>query len=308
MAKIVISEFMDQAAVDDLAKEFTVIYDKNLVNRPEELEKLASDCDALIVRNKTQVRDKLLEGKNIKVIGRLGVGLDNIDLKACKEKGVEVIPATGANTDSVAEYVLAGLLMLMRGSYLESHSVAAGKWPREKLVGGEIMDKSLGLVGFGEIARAVAKRAKAMGMKIIAYDPFVASDDPAWEDYGAKRFEDLDAMLGQADAVSLHIPLTEDTRRLFDEKKLKKMKQGAVLINTARGGIVDETALAEQLKNGHIAGAMLDVFEKEPLKEGSPLADAPNCILTPHIAGVTRESNVRVSSLIADKVAKALKK
>lgn len=306
MAEIVISEFMDEAAVAELGASFDVLYDKTLVDRPEALAEAAAGCRALIVRNRTQVRGALLDGANLRVVGRLGVGLDNIDCAACRERGIAVIPATGANNVAVAEYVLAGLLMLLRGCYGASASVAAGEWPRERLVGREIAGKTLGLVGFGGIAREVAARARACGMRVIAHDPFLPADAPEWERYGV-RAVGLDGLLAEADAVSLHVPLTPETRHLIDAARLGMMKPGAVFVNAARGGVADEEALAGALVSGRLAGALVDVFEKEPLKAASPLAQAPNCILTPHIAGVTQESNVRVSSLVARKVAEALR-
>ena len=198
------------------------------------------------------------------------------------------------------------LLMLARGCYCGTFAVAAGSWPRERMVGGEISGKVLGLVGFGGIARDVALRARACGMRVMAYDPFLPADAPDWEKLGVEPVT-LETLLAEADAVSLHVPLTPDTRQLFDAGRLARMKPGAVLINTARGGIVEEAALADALRSGRLAGAMVDVFEKEPLPAGSPLADVPNCLLTPHIAGVTRESNVRVSAVVARKVAECLR-
>ena len=242
MAEIVISEFMDEAAVADLRASFDVLYDKTLVDRPEELAAAAAGCRALIVRNRTQVRGALLEGARLRVVGRLGVGLDNIDCKACRERGIAVIPATGANNTAVAEYVLAGLLMLARGCYCGTFAVAAGAWPRERMVGGEISGKVLGLVGFGGIARDVALRARACGMRVMAYDPFLPADAPDWEKLGVEPVM-LETLLAEADAVSLHVPLTPDTRQLFDAGRLARMKPGAVLINTARGGIVEEAPL-----------------------------------------------------------------
>ena len=267
MAEIVISEFMDEAAVADLRASFDVLYDKTLVDRPEELAAAAAGCRALIVRNRTQVRGALLEGAHLRVVGRLGVGLDNIDCKACRERGIAVIPATGANNTAVAEYVLAGLLMLARGCYCGTFAVAAGSWPRERMVGGEISGKVLGLVGFGGIARDVALRARACGMRVMAYDPFLPADAPDWEKLGVEPVM-LETLLAEADAVSLHVPLTPDTRQLFDAGRLARMKPGAVLINTARGGIVEEAALADALRSGRLAGAMVDVFEKEPFAIG----------------------------------------
>lgn len=307
MESIIITEFMDTDAVDSLTAHFHVVYDKTLFNQQDKLAALVADCDALIVRNKTQVRGALLTAaKNLRVVGRLGVGLDNIDVQECGKRNISVIPATGANNISVAEYVMAGLLMLARGCYQGSAEVAAGGWPRERMVGGEIFGRTLGLLGFGGIARDVARRAHVCGMKVIAHDPFVPDASPLWEEYGVAPVT-LDGLLAASDALSLHVPLNDETRNLFDAARIAAMKRGAFLINTARGGIVDETALADALRSGGLGGAMLDVFATEPLPGGSPLADAPNCLLTPHIAGVTRESNRRVSALIAEKVSAALK-
>ncbi|MBV8850007.1 MAG: hydroxyacid dehydrogenase [Methylobacteriaceae bacterium] len=306
MSDIVISEFMDEAAVDDLRRDFSVRYDKGLVDRPEELAGLMRDARALIVRNRTQVRGPLLEaGARLDAIGRLGVGLDNIDTEACAARGIAVLPATGANDVSVAEWVIAAMLILIRGAYAASADVLAGKWPRERLIGGEIFGRTLGLIGFGSIARETAGRARSLGMRIIATDPFIGADAPAWTKHDVERV-DLDALLAKTDAVSLHVPFTAETRNLIDAKRLARMKQSAILLNAARGGVVDEAALADALKAGRIKGAALDVFAEEPLRAGSPLAEAPNLLLTPHIAGVTEESNVRVSAVTARNVRRAL--
>ncbi|MEP6941493.1 MAG: hydroxyacid dehydrogenase [Betaproteobacteria bacterium] len=307
--RVIISEFMDEAAVAALAARFDTHYDATLVDRDDDLRGLLADADALIVRNRTQVDAALIAfAPALKVVGRLGVGLDNIDVKACAARGVEVIPATGANAQAVAEYVIATAMVLLRGTYLSTQAVAAGAWPRNKLSSGrELAGKTLGIVGFGGIGRLTARLARSLGMEVRAFDAQVNADDPAWTAEGVHR-STLDALLASADVVTLHVPLTDATRRVIDADKLARMKAGAVLINTARGGVVDEVALADALAKGHLAGAALDVFEREPLAAGSPLATAPNLILTPHVAGVTAESNMRVSSLIADKVAAALQR
>lgn len=302
MADIVISEFMDRAAVDDLAASFDVLYDPGLVDRPGDLNRVVAEARALIVRNRTQVRGALLNAAaRLECIGRLGVGLDNIDLEACKARSIAVLPATGANTLSVAEYVIAGVLVLMRGSYLSSASVLAGEWPREKLSGREIATRRLGLIGFGNIAREVARLALALGMEVVAYDPNVPAEDPAWAAHGASPAE-METVLATSDAVSLHVPLTRDTRHLIDARAIASMRNDAVLINAARGGVVDERALAAALNEGRLRGAMLDVFEAEPLKADSHLAGVPNLIVTPHIAGITDEANRRVSGVTAANV------
>ena len=308
MADVVISEFMDQAAVESLAGQFDVLYDPNLVDHPDDLAVAVADARALIVRNRTQVRGALLEAAGVlQVVGRLGVGLDNIDLEACRQRAVAVHPAVGANDAAVAEYVIATAMMLLRDAYAAGAEVIAGAWPRQRCMGREIGGKVLGLIGFGGIARETAQRARALGMSVMAHDPFVAETDTAWN--GAERSE-LDTLMATADVVSLHLPLTNDTKGLLDARKIALMKKGAVLINTARGGIVDEDALVDSLRAGHLAGAAIDVFETEPVTAvvGARFARLSNLVLTPHIAGVTQESNVRVSAATADNVRQVLSK
>lgn len=305
MPDVVITEFMDQAAVAVLSARYETLYDPTLVDDPDRLAGLLGGARALIVRNRTQVRGALLEaGSALDCVGRLGVGLDNIDVKACESKGIEVYPATGANDAAVAEYVITAAMVLLRGAWLRSADVGAGAWPRQEMMGCEIGGKTLGLVGYGAIARQTAARAAALGMRIFAHDPFLPGDDPAWE--GVSNL-DLGAVFDGADVVSLHVPLTDGTRHMVDAEMLARMKPGSVLINAARGGVVDEVALAEALMAGRPGAAALDVFETEPLdaEAGSRFAGL-NVLLTPHIAGVTAESNVRVSALIAEKVAAKL--
>jgi (S)-sulfolactate dehydrogenase len=306
MADVVIAEFMEEGAVASLSGRYDTLYDPGLVADPEALAGRLAGARALIVRNRTQVNDKLLAAADaLRVVGRLGVGLDNIALEACRARGIAVIPASGANDDAVAEYVIAGALLLRRGAYLATEEVAAGHWPRNRLMGREALGATMGFVGFGSIARATARRAGALGMRMIAHDPFVADDDPAWAECDVAP-RSLHALLGEADVVSLHVPLSDATRNLIDAAALARMKPDAILINSSRGGVVDETALADALKAGRLGAAMLDVFETEPLPGGGPLAGVANLILTPHIAGVTQESNVRVSRMIAEKVIEAL--
>lgn len=304
-ARIVISEFMDAPAVEQLARRFDVDYRPKLVDDPAALEAALPQADGWIVRNRTPVRGRLLEAAaRVRVVGRLGVGLDNIDMQACGARGITVIPATGANAQSVAEYVVAAALMLLRGAYSSTRAVEAGTWPRQTLSQGrEAAGKVLGLIGFGSIGRLTARKAAALDMRVMAHDPQIPAGDPAWDE--AERVE-LDALLRRSDVVSLHIPLTDETRGLLGRERLATMKTDAILINTARGGVVDEAALAERLREGKLGGAALDVFDREPLAGGSPLVGAPRLLLTPHIAGVTLESNERVSALIAERVAEAL--
>jgi (S)-sulfolactate dehydrogenase len=299
---------MDTPAGERLRSRFEVDYRPALVDDKAALNAALADAVGWIVRNRTQVRgDALAAAQRLRVVGRLGVGLDNIDVPACEARGIEVIPATGANAESVAEYVIATAMILLRGaSYLSTAAVAAGRWPRQMLSQGrDLSGKTLGLVGFGGIGRITARKARALGMRVVAHDPLLGSGASAWKESGVEP-QGLEALLAASDVVSLHIPLTAATRGLLGRERLGRMKAGAILINTARGGVVDEAALAESLHAGRLGGAAIDVFDEEPLPAGSPLGAAPNVLLTPHIAGVTVESNERVSALIAERVAAAL--
>ncbi|WP_168790112.1 hydroxyacid dehydrogenase [Paraburkholderia aromaticivorans] len=307
MKRVVISEFMDASAVDKLRADFEVQYDPSLVEVPETLREALADAHALIVRNRTQVTRALLDGApSLLAVGRLGVGLDNIDLDACAGRGVTVHPATGANAQAVAEYVIASALLLLRGVYFASTDVADGRWPRTALSNGrELAGATLAVIGFGGIGQLVARLARALGMQVVGHDPQLSTDAPCWRETGARAVS-LDDALRCADVVTLHVPFLPATRNLLDGARIAMLKKGAVVINTARGGIVDEVALAAALRTGHVAGAALDVFANEPLAAASPLAGAPNLILTPHIAGLTVQSNERVSSLVAERVKAAL--
>jgi (S)-sulfolactate dehydrogenase len=306
VADVVISEFMDEEAIRSLSTDFDVIYDPGLVDRRAELLATLPGVQALIVRNRTTVDAELLDANpGLRVVGRLGVGLDNIDLEACQERSVLVRPAIGANADAVAEYVIGAVLTLIRGTFLSTDRVLRGEWPRTEMVGLEVATRTLGLVGLGDIARRVAQRAAALGMRVRAYDPYLPADDSAWESI---ENVDLDTLIAHSDAISIHVPLTDATAGLFNKAVIESMKRTAVLVNTARGGIVDEGALVAALRDGRLRGAAIDVYEHEPVDvtTGERFKDVPNLILTPHIAGVTEESNVRVSSLIADLVRDAL--
>ncbi|MBI3708924.1 MAG: 3-phosphoglycerate dehydrogenase [Proteobacteria bacterium] len=306
MPDIVITEFIEESALAGLKREFDVHCDPTLVDRPDDIVRIGAEAPGLIVRNMTQVRGPVLDGlRRVRVIGRLGVGLDNIDMAACAARGIQVFPATGANAVSVAEYVIAAILVGRRNVWNVSGRVLDGWWDRTTLLFGEASGKRLGLIGFGTIARAVAKRAAALDMTAVATDPNVPAGDPIWRQLGVGRV-DLPSLLATSDVVSLHVPLLPATRNLIDGAALARMKPSAGLINTARGGIVDEAALAAALKAGKVGFAVMDVFDKEPLPKGSPLAGAPNVMLTPHIAGNTVESNIRVSRMTADSVRRAL--
>jgi (S)-sulfolactate dehydrogenase len=306
MPEIVISEFMDEAAIGASFAGRDVLYDPKLVDDPPRLAAAVAEARALIVRNRTQVRGALLESaRRLEVVGRLGVGLDNIDVAACEARRIAVYPATGANDLSVAEYVITAALLLLRRAWFATGRVAAGEWPRTELMGRELAGKRLGLVGYGAIARVTGRMARDLGMSVAAFDPLLPADHAAWRD--ALR-QSLPELLAESDVVSLHVPLTESTRNMIDAAALAGMKRDAILVNAARGGVVDEAALVAALRDGRLGGAALDVFAREPVDAaaGALFAGVPNLVLTPHIAGVTDESNVRVSAVTAEAVARHL--
>jgi len=302
MTDVVVTEFIGPDALERLSVHCRVHYDPELVNKPGLLAEFAAQARALIVRNRTQVRGSVLEGaRNLTCVGRLGVGLDNIDTEACTLRGITVYPATGANALSVAEYAVTKVMMLLRGSYGSAEAVMAGTWPRSALIGRETAGKILGIVGLGGIGRETARRAAALGMGVIACDPYLDDDNPAWK---LARSASLGELLETADAVSLHVPLTSETRHMIGPDQFAAMKPGAVIVNTARGGVLDEAALADAMRSGHLSGAALDVFETEPLTAEAAVKfrGLKNLILTPHIAGPTVESEIRVSTMVVDKV------
>ena len=306
--RVLVTEFMNETALRSFREDVSVIYEPSLAENRTKLLSLIEDATAVIVRNKTKVdRELLAHAPNLKVVGRLGVGLDNIDVDACRERDVEVRPATGANAISVAEYVICTAMTLVRRVYHSTDCVISGSWPRASLLGGgELFGRTIGLYGFGMIAQTIVPRAKALGMSVVAHDPFLPANHTAWEDV---RKCPADELLAVADVLSLHVPLTPQSKHLIGSAEIRQMKQGAVLINTSRGGIVDEYAVAAALRDGRLGGAALDVFESEPLPKsaGALFANVRNIILTPHISGITEEANVRVSDLTVRNVAAALK-
>ena len=284
-----------------------MLYNPDLHSYLNSLLDSITDTQALIIRNKTLVNRELIDAaKDLRVIGRLGVGLDNVDAAYCREKGISIVIADGANTDSVAEYVVTGLLILFRGIMDSTSRIINGEWPRGDFIGTEVKGKTLGIVGLGSIGRAVAQKVKLLGMRVVGTDVNIEKDDPVWGEFNV-QYREFSDLVRISDAITMHVPLNNDTKGLFGDYALQNMRKGAILINTSRGGIVDEDALVKYLKNGHLGGAMLDVFESEPLTESRPFAGLPNLILTPHIAGVTVESNRRVSCMIVDQVMEHLK-
>lgn len=302
--RVVITEPMHADAVARLAAVHDVLYEPALFGRSAELLALAPGADALVVMNRTQVRGPLLDALvRCRCVGRLGVGLDNIDVQACRQRGIAILPATGANARSVAEYVIAAAFLLRRpGSYDQSDAVAAGRWhkPRPRDCD-ELSGATLGVLGFGGIGQLTARLARALGMPVVAH----TRTPPATMPEGLEDVPllPLAEVLARSDVLSIHLPLTDATRGLIDAQALAAMKPGAVLINTARGAIVDGAALVQALRSGRLRGAALDVFEPEPLPAHSVFADRPpNLLLSPHVGSTTAQSEQRVGDLVATKV------
>ncbi|MEX0695355.1 MAG: hydroxyacid dehydrogenase [Rhodospirillales bacterium] len=308
MPDIIITEFIDPAALKRLQAEFDVHYDQDLWNKPEEIGRMMKGVPSLIVRNQTQVRGVALAGADtLKCVGRLGVGLDNIDMAECARRGIPVFPATGANADSVAELAIGGFYVLLRNAYHATDTVISGTWPRMQMMGREVAGKTLAIIGFGAIGKALAWRAKGIGMHVIAWDPYIPADSGIWVEHGVTREAGLVAAVRRADVVSVHVPLNDETTDMFDAKLIAEMKPDAVLLNLARGGIVNEADLVAALRAKKLAGAFLDTFVTEPLGADNIFADVPNLMLTPHVGARTVEADDRVCSMIADAVKNCLK-
>lgn len=280
--------------------------ERNLTGKPlpeEELKRIIKDIDALIVGIDNVTSDVLDHAERLKVIANYGVGLDNIDLEAATERGISVVYSPRANSDSVADFTMGLILALLRKIIVAHVSAKIGKFRSRKFIGVELRDKIIGIVGFGQIGSRVAQRAIGFGMKILTYDPYVSEE--ILTKFNAKKvsFEEL---LKNSDIVTIHVPLTEETKDLIGERELKLMKKNAILVNTARGGIVDENALYKALKEGWIAGAAVDVYEKEPPGKDFPLFELENVILTPHIGFYTIEAVRRMDMMIARDVVSVL--
>ncbi|WP_048058190.1 D-2-hydroxyacid dehydrogenase [Pyrococcus yayanosii] len=274
---------------------------------PEEgrLVELVKDVEAIIVRSKPKVTRRVIEAApKLKVIARAGVGLDNIDLEAAKERGIQVVNAPTASSRSVAELAIGLMFAVARKIAFADRKMREGVWAKKQAMGFELEGKTIGIVGFGRIGYQVAKIAKALGMKVLLYDVY-QNEEKAKEVDG--KFVDLETLLRESDIVTLHVPLLKDTYHLINEERLKLMKPTAILINAARGAVVDTNALVKALKEGWIAGAGLDVFEEEPLPENHPLTKLDNVVLTPHIGASTVEAQERAGVEVAKKVVEILK-
>ncbi|UFJ38926.1 hydroxyacid dehydrogenase [Brevibacillus humidisoli] len=304
---VLITELIWPIGIEKLEEAAVVDYDPTLWADRELLQQRIGQADALIVRNQTKVDAELLRSAGqLKAIGRLGVGLDNIDLSAAKQYRVPVVYARNANAIAVAEYVLAAMLETSRALHQAHHDVRQGNWDRRRHTGVELYGKTIGLIGMGEIAHRVAKRAASFGMNMLGFDPFVAAYDFAPAETGIAPVS-LSQLLSHSDFISVHIPLTAQTKSLLSTRQFQHMKPHAYLINTSRGGIVDESALLQAVQHGTIAGAFLDVLEQEPIDPANPLLHCEKVVITPHVAGLTEESQVRTSLLVAEEIIKILR-
>lgn len=299
--KVLVSDQISDLGVAKLTEKVSVDVKTELT--PDELIRIIPDYDALVVRSSTKVTRQVLEaGKNLKVVGRAGVGVDNIDVEAATERGIIVINAPEGNTISAAEHAIAMMTSMARNIPAASASMKAGEWKRNKFMGVELFKKTLGVIGMGRIGSEVIKRAKAMEMDILAYDPYISAERA--EKMGV-TLTSLEEIYRKADFITLHTPLTKTTRHMISHKELAMMKDGVRLINCARGGLIDEKALYDAIKSGKVAAAALDVFEEEPVT-CNPLCELPNVIVTPHLGASTEEAQVNVAVQVAEQVVNAL--
>ena len=300
--KILLTDGLAEINDPELLASVTLIDKKGI--SPEELLDVIPEMDAIIVRGRTKITDAVLsKAKNLKVAGRMGVGVDNIDLKAAAAHGVTVVNAPVATTVSVAELTFGLMLSVIRGISTADSGMKDGKWLKKELVGTELYQKTLGVIGFGNIGEAVGVRAKAFGMEIIAYDPIRSPDEIEAAGVSPVSFDEL---LERSDMITMHIPHIESTHYIINEAALSKMKDGVVIICAARGGVIEEHALLDALESGKVAGVGLDVFEAEPPASGDPLSAHPKVVATPHIGAQTKEAQLRAGYDIVSEVIAAL--
>ena len=297
--KVLITDEVAKEAVEKLKEKHEVVF-KEL--RGKELAKEIGGYDALMVRSGTKVTSDIInEAKNLKVIGRAGIGVDNIDVKEASKHRIYVVNSPGGSTHSVAELTIGHMLSLARHIPYADRSIRAKKWEKKKLKGIELQGKKLGIIGFGRIGKEVWKLAKAFGMKCMAYDPWLPSEKI--KEHGAIPAS-IEEILKNADFISIHTPLTEETRHMISYPQFELMKKNAYIINCARGGIIDEEALYNALKNGRIAGAALDVYENEPYT--GKLTELDNIVFTPHLGASTKEGQIRAGVICAEQIMKVL--
>ncbi|HEY7914241.1 MAG TPA: phosphoglycerate dehydrogenase [Blastocatellia bacterium] len=298
--RILVSDGLEKTGVEILrSAEGVTVYERPDISA-DELERVIGDYDALIVRSKTKVTARLIEkAGSLKVVGRAGTGVDNIDVDAATRHGVVVMNAAAGNTVTTAEHTFAMLMSLARQIPQAVGSTRSGRWEKTKFLGVELYGKTLGIIGLGRIGSAVAERARAFGMRVLAFDPYFTPE--AARDLGIEIVP-LKEVLAGSDFITLHTPLTEETRGIINRESIALMKPNARIINCARGGLIDEQALAGAIRDGRVAGAALDVFEQEPVSPDNPLLSLDRVITTPHLGASTTEAQLNVATLIAEQV------
>jgi D-3-phosphoglycerate dehydrogenase len=303
MARVLVCDPIAEAGIARLREVAEVDVKTGL--SPDQLRSIIGEFEALAVRSETKVTaDILAEARKLRIIGRAGVGVDNIDVKAATERGIVVVNSPEGNTVAAAELTVAMLLSLARNIPQADASLRQGRWDRKKFVGAEVYGKILGVIGLGKIGGEVARRARAFEMAVIAYDPFATEEKAA--EYGAELVP-LEEIYRKSDFITLHVPLNDATRGMIGAEQLATMKPGVRLVNCARGGIIDEAALAQAILSGHVGGAAIDVFSKEPVDPANPLLALPQCVVTPHLGASTEEAQVNVAIDIAEQIADVLK-
>jgi D-3-phosphoglycerate dehydrogenase len=303
--KVLVADAISQRGIDELAQDGALEVSTQLKLPPNKLIEIIPQFAALIVRSETKVTGEVLNAaKKLRVVGRAGVGVDNVDVETATRRGVLVLNAPGGNTVSTAEHAFSLLLNVARKIPQADASVRARKWNRKDFEGVELYSKTLGVIGMGRIGSELSRRAIAFGMRVVAYDPYLSASRA--RSLQVELIEELDELLAAVDFISFHTPLTNETRHLLDARRISKTRPGVRIINCARGGLIDESALAVALRDRHVAAAALDVFEVEPLPEDSPLRNAPNLILTPHLGASTAEAQEGVGIEIAQSIRAAL--
>src|SRR5881394_1225565 len=303
--KVFIADSISQRGIDELLRDGALDAKVQTGLNEIQLAEAIPDFAALIVRSQTKVTSKILNAaKKLRVVGRAGVGVDNVDVETATRRGVVVLNAPGANTISTAEHTFSLLLSLARNIARADATLKGGTWDRKNLEGVELYNKTLGIIGMGRIGSELSRRAIAFGMRVVAFDPYLSASRA--RSLQVELVEELDELLAAADFISLHTPLTAETRHILNTERLAKTKCGVRIINCARGGLIDEEALADAISNGHVAGAALDVFETEPLPVDSLLRKIPQLVLTPHLGASTAEAPASVGIEIAQSIRAAL--
>lgn len=283
LMKIVISDTTEPEILEKMKQKWEIVY------KPENLFEALKDAEVLIVRSKTKVTREVIDhAPKLKLVGRAGVGLDNVDVNYCKEKGIKIVNTPSAPRNAVSELVVGMIICLFRGIYRGHTEMKKKNWLKKELLGNEVQGKTLGIIGFGGIGKVVADKAKVLGMKVLAYD--LRPIEPEYAKF--VRQVGIDTLLAESDVISLHTVLVPETKGMINKKTIEKMKNGAFIVNTARGELIEEEALYEALKSGKLGGAALDVFWQEPYS--GKLLELENILFTPHIGGNTKEAQIRI--------------